>query len=75
MNQALLLNSDLAFDETQRLWKITGFYQTQGIVVFIKEAKLSPNVLITSEMIFDLEADIEDWLEVHEPNENNEIWL
>lgn len=75
MNQAFLLNSDLAFDEQRNLWMMTGFYQSQGITVYIQESHLSKNVLITSDILLDLEADIEDWLEINEPDEHNEIWL
>lgn len=75
MNQAILLNSDLTFDESRSLWTISGFYQSQGIVIYISEAKLARNTYISSELLFDLEADIEDWLELNEPDENNEIWL
>ncbi|MGJ8694369.1 MAG: hypothetical protein ACSHW0_18015 [Thalassotalea sp.] len=75
MNQALLLNNDLTFDQTNAWWTITGFYQSQDIVVYIKEAKLARTTVITAAVIFDIEADIEDWLEVNEPDENNNIWL
>ncbi len=75
MNQALLLNNDLIFDEQQQSWQMTGFYQGQDIRIFIKINRLPKNSKITSLIVLDLEADIEDWLETNEPDESNHCWL
>ena len=75
MNQALLLNNDLTFDEQQQAWLITGFYQSQDIRFYINTNKLPISSQITSVILLDLEADIEDWLENNEPDENNHCWL
>ena len=75
MNQTILLNSDLTFDKDKSCWSLSGFYQTQGIMIYIVEARLPRDTHITTNVMFDLEADIEDWLEINEPDDNNEIWL
>lgn len=75
MNQAILLNNDLSFCNDHSVWKITGFYQAQGISVYIKTTQLTQDTEITPAILLDIEADIEDWLEINEPDENNEIFL
>lgn len=75
MNQALLLNSDLAFNEELDAWQLTGFYQSRGLTIFISSVKLARDIEITSDLLLDLEADIEDWLEDNEPDDNDQIWL
>lgn len=75
MNQSILLNNDLAFVDDKGLWKMTGFYQGQYIEIYIAEGKLAKQQTITTQVLLDLEADIEDWLEANEPDEHGVIWL
>lgn len=75
MNQALLLNNDLVFNDKLNAWQLTGFYQSQDIRIYIQSKHLSKDTIITAEILLDIEADIEDWLESHEPDEHNACWL
>ena len=75
MNQSLLLNNDLAFNDALKAWQLTGFHQSQDIRIYISSNKLASDTSITNELLLDIEADIEDWLENNEPDENNDCWL
>lgn len=75
MNQSVLLNNDLSFKLTLNAWTITGFYQSQPIEVRIPETTLASTTEVTDGVIFDIEADIEEWLEENEPDESNIIQL
>lgn len=75
MNQSILLNDDLTYNSELTCWQLTGFYQSQTVVIYFSTARLAPDAVITDEVIFELEADIEDWLADNEPDEDNIIRL
>lgn len=75
MNQSVLLNNDLKFDQESACWLLTGFYQSQTIKIYLSAKKLHADTKINDTIIFDIEADIEEWLASNEPDDSNEIWL
>ena len=75
MNQAILLNNDLTFNEQRQVWQLTGFYQSQTITIYIPLVRLAKDSDITQGIIFELEDEIENWLEDNEPDSNNVIEL
>ena len=75
MNQAILLNNDLTFNEQRQVWQLTGFYQSQTITIYIPLVRLAKDSDITQGIIFELEDEIENWLEDNEPDSNNIIEL
>jgi len=75
VNQAILFNDDIHFNETHNAWSFTGLMAGQKVTVFIKESYPDKNMQITDCIRFDWEEAVEIWLEQHEPDHNNEIYL
>ena len=75
MNQAILLNNDLTFNAELQVWQLTGFYHSQAIIIFIDTEKLPAESKISQGILFELEDEIECWLEHNEPDIYNNIWL
>lgn len=74
MNQAILFNDDLAFDEASQAWKMSGILAGELILVYFHSPTLKHTVSIDNCMKYDLEEITELWLEQHEP-ENGEIHI
>lgn len=64
MNQSILFNDDLT-STSPGVWQISGFYNGELLVFKI----LSSVKEATSDITFDWEARIEDWLESNEPEQ------
>lgn len=75
MNQAILFNDDIHFDEGQNVWSFTGLMSGQKVTIFIKQSYPDKNLVITDCVRFDWEEAVEIWLEKYEPDLNNEIHL
>lgn len=75
MNQSILLNNNLRFIDSKNVWVLTGFYQSQNVVIYISVKKLAKDSVVSESVIFDIEADIEEYLENNEPDDNGDIWL
>lgn len=75
MNQAILLNSDLTFVPEKNCWRLTGFSNGQAITVYLAINYLPKESIITDDVLFSVECDIENWLEKNEPDEKSEIHL
>lgn len=74
MNQALLFNDDLKFDDERHAWVFTILLEGNALKVVIEEkfhSRISP---VEDSIKFDWESKVEDWLEKFEPV-GNEILL
>ncbi len=67
MNQAILFNDDLIFDEKQEAWCFTALLSGQVITVYFHSMQLKQLVEIDTCTKFDLEEVVELWLEKNEP--------
>ncbi len=67
MNQAILFNDDLVFDEQQGAWCFTALLSGQIITIYLHSMQLKLIEKIDSCMKFDLEEEVELWLEKNEP--------
>ena len=65
MNQAILFNDDLSLVKPGT-WQLSGFYSGELLTFHI----LSPVTEMTTEISFDWEEQIEQWLESNEPEQN-----
>ncbi|TYK65823.1 hypothetical protein [Colwellia echini] len=74
MNQAILFNDDLTFDNEQDAWCFTALVSGQSIIVYFHSMQLKQLSEISSCTKFDLEEVVELWLEKNEP-EGNEIHI
>lgn len=75
MNQSILFNDDIHFDEKRCAWCFTGFLDGEHITVQIEEKNYPRNSIVTDATKFDWEDAVENWLEEHEPNEDRVIKL
>jgi len=71
MNQAILFNDDLAFDQQQGAWCFTALLSGQRITIYFHSVELKLLGKIDSCTKYDLEEIVELWLEKNEPE--NEI--
>ena len=67
MNQAILFNDDLTFDEQQDAWRFTALLSGQRITIYFHSMQLKVLGEIDSCTKFDLEEIVELWLETNEP--------
>ncbi len=74
MNQAILFNDDLIFDEQQDAWRFTALLSGQLITIYFHSMQLKLLGEIDSCTKFDLEEVVELWLEKNEP-ENDVIHI
>ncbi|MFD2165831.1 hypothetical protein ACFSJY_06090 [Thalassotalea euphylliae] len=74
MNQSILFNDDLAFDQDKDAWRFTGLMAGQLITIYFHSPKLKHLASIDQCTKYDLEEVVELWLEKNEP-EDNEIHL
>lgn len=70
MNQAILFNEDLMFDEQQDAWRFTALLSGELITIYIHSMQLKQLGEIDSCTKFDLEEIVELWLEKNEPEES-----
>ncbi|WP_371187383.1 hypothetical protein [Thalassotalea maritima] len=71
MNQAILFNDDYIYLTEQGCWHFTGMLSGAKISIYIQ----CSDDVISDSLKFDLEAQVEDFLEEDEPDENNVIRL
>ena len=74
MNQAILFNDDLHFDQQHDAWSFTGQISGQRIRLYFHSMQLKKLTEIDNGTKFDLEEVTENWLEENEP-EGNEIHI
>lgn len=67
MNQAILFNDDLIFDEQQDAWRFTALLSGQLITIYFHSMQLKLLGEIDNCTQFDLEEIVELWLEKNEP--------
>jgi len=67
LNQAILFNDDLLFDEQQDAWRFTALLSGQVITVYFHSMQLKLLGQIDNCTKFDLEEVVELWLEKNEP--------
>jgi hypothetical protein len=72
MNQQIIFNDDIFFDESQQGWVFTGLLSGERLTILIKSKQ---NTILTDELKFDLEESVEEWLEEHEPPTSSRIEL
>jgi purine-nucleoside phosphorylase len=74
MNQALLFNDDLEFNQQHDAWRFTGLLEGQRITIYFHSMQLKRLDKIDSCTKYDLEEIVELWLEKNEP-ENDVIHI
>lgn len=74
MNQAVLFNDDLIFDEQQDAWRFTALLSGQSITIYFHSLQLKLLGEIDQCTKFDLEEIVELWLDKNEP-EGNKIHI
>lgn len=74
MNQAILFNDDLHFDEAHDAWSFTGQLSGQRITIYFHSMQLKQLAEISNCTKYDLEEVTELWLEKNEP-EGDEIHI
>lgn len=74
MNQAILFNDDLIFDNAKEAWRLTGQRSGQLVTIYFHSVQLNLLKQLDQCTKFDLEEIAELWLEKNEP-EGNEIHI
>ncbi|NQZ21266.1 MAG: hypothetical protein HRT53_04355 [Colwellia sp.] len=72
MNQQILFNDDMAFDDNSRTYCFTGLLAGERVTISIKT---ETPLLLNEALKFNFECHVEEWLEENEPPENGEITL
>ena len=67
MNQAILFNDDLTFNNEQEAWCFTALVSGQSVTVYFHSIQLKQMKEIDTCTKFDLEEIVELWLEKNEP--------
>ena len=67
MNQAILFNDDLCFNQEKNAWSMTGLRAGELITVYFHSANLKHLTSIDRCTKYDLEEITELWLEQNEP--------
>ncbi|MBA6231473.1 MULTISPECIES: hypothetical protein [unclassified Colwellia] len=70
MNQQIIFNDDISFDDSEKGWVFTGLLSGERISILIKCKKHDE---LTDELKFNLEEIIEEWLEDNEPLSGSRI--
>lgn len=68
MNQALIFNDDISFDQQQDAWRFTAILSGQRITIYFHSMQLKQLGSIDSYTKYDLEEVVERWLEKNEPD-------
>jgi len=66
VNQAILFNDDLVFDQQQDAWRFTALLSGELILIYLHSVQLKQLEEIDSSTKFDLEEIVELWLEENE---------
>lgn len=66
MNQAILFNDDLTFDQKYKCWRLSGVVSGQLVTIFYQSMSLSRLDKIDNCTKYDLEEVAELWLEKNE---------
>ncbi len=74
MNQSILFNDDLVFEQASKAWKMTGLMSGELLVIYFHSSTLPETLSIDLATKYDLEETTEIWLEKNEP-ENGEIHI
>ncbi|MEW6984163.1 hypothetical protein AAD001_16030 [Colwelliaceae bacterium 6471] len=74
MNQSILFNDDLRFDEINDAWCFSALVNAQQIIVYFHSLQLKRLKEIDNCTKYDLEEIVELWLEKNEP-EDEEIHI
>lgn len=74
MNQAILFNDDLFFDDAQDAWRITAQVSGQLMTIYFHSEQLKQLGSLDNCTKFDLEEIAELWIEKKEP-EGDEIHI
>jgi hypothetical protein len=72
MNQQILFNDDMAFDDNSQEYIFTGLLSGERVTIKIKTETPLP---LDDALKFDFECQVEEWLEENEPPDNGEIAL
>lgn len=74
MNQSIIFNNDLKFDNELAVWHMSGLISGQLVTVYFHSMELAQLTQIDNCTQYDLEEVTELWLEKHEP-ENGQIHI
>lgn len=68
MNQAILFNDDIDFDDQQDAWRFTALLSGERIIIYFHSMQLKRLGKIDQCTKYDLEEIVELWLEKNEPD-------
>lgn len=69
MNQSILFNDDLAFDQSINAWTFTGLVAGELIKIIIQSSVEPYQEALPEGKKLDWEMDVEEWLEDNEPEQ------
>lgn len=72
MNQQIIFNDDITYDDNQQGWIFSGLHSGERINILIKCTK---HKIMSDALKFDLEEIVEEWLDNNEPLPENRIDL
>jgi hypothetical protein len=72
MNQQIIFNDDICFDENLQGWRFSGLLSGERISILIKSNNYAD---LTDGLKFELEEIVEEWLENNEPPTDSKIEL
>ncbi|MFB0980871.1 MAG: hypothetical protein QMC62_08150 [Alteromonadaceae bacterium] len=72
MNQQIIFNDDMSFDDEKKECSFTGLIAGERVTILIKAKDI---VAFTNTVKFDFECQVEEWLENNEPPTNRKIEL
>ncbi len=73
MNQAIIFNNDVHFNDKREAWCFSLQRNGELLFVFIPQKYFPKTQLLSEEILFDWENGVEEWLEENEPNDNQEV--
>lgn len=68
MNQSILFNDDINFNQQHQAWSFTGQFLGQCVIIYFHSPQLTRLSEISTCIKYDLEEAAELWLEKNEPD-------
>lgn len=73
MNQAFIINDDYLFDKSKGIWCCTAMLSGNKITIYIQSNVAEKE--LSQDIKFDWECVLEEWLELNEPDNNDQILI
>ena len=69
MNQSILFNDDVVFDQSMNAWQFTGLISGELVKIIIQASVEPYQEQLPASKKLDWEMDVEEWLEDNEPEQ------